>query len=213
MTSDRRLWDAITAATGMAVVATLEDLLGALLFLQRYAGFPVPANPSVMAVGVGGGASVLAADACDRAGLEVTRIRPDIIGRLREMGYGVGMSVVNPLEVGVGPKASPNAFNRVLDAILPDQPFPDVLLHVNIQSYYSYDTGGLQQLLAMMEVLGRSDWPATRLVLVARNLDAAPGTDVDVFYEAAEAARLPVYRNFDEAVTAIAIGKHYGGNS
>jgi acyl-CoA synthetase (NDP forming) len=207
MTSDCRLWDAIEAATGVVTVASLDDLLGSLLFLQRYLNQPVPADPAVMVVGVGGGASVLAADACDRAGLELPPLDSGLVEQLRGMGFGVGMSLVNPLEVGIGPKTEPGVFSQVLDVVLADQPVSDVLLHVNVQSYYSYGTSGIDRLLATLGDLGDTSWPNVRLALVARNNEAAPGAEIDLLYAAARDARVPLYRTFDEAATAIAVGK------
>jgi acyl-CoA synthetase (NDP forming) len=212
LTGDERVWDAVVAATGITVVRTLEDLVGALVFHQRYADHPAPGDPGVMLLGVGGGASVLGADACDRAGLQLTRIGDALAERLRRMGYGAGTSVVNPFEVPMGPAASPDTFNRLLDAVLPEQPFSDVLLHVNVAAYYGYGTGGVAQLLETLELLSAAapGWPA-RLTLVTRNVDVAPADAVDALAGAAIATGIPLYRTFDEAAVAIASGKRHAG--
>jgi len=211
LTGDRRLWDAITAATHTAVVERLEDFLGALAFAQRYVEHPAPAGPDVLVIGVGGGASVLATDACDRAGLRVGRIGDPAVARLRALGHGAGTSVANPVEIGVGPAAPVDVFEPVLDAILADQPFPDVLLHVNVQAYYGYGTAGTAPLCELVASVGAAfagaRYPATRVVLVTRNLDVAPGSDADAVRNAAILAGLPVYRTFDEAAAAVAAGK------
>ena len=213
LTGDERVWQAVAAATGVTIVRTLEELVGALLFHQRYADHPVTTDPAVpagavMVMGVGGGASVLGADACDRAGLALTKVRPDLVARLREMGYGAGTSVVNPLEVPMGPAAPPDTFNRVLDVVLPEQPFPDVLLHVNVGAYYGYGTEGLRQLHEALDVLSRATCPA-RLVLTVRNVDVAPPADARALNDAAIASGIPLYRTFDEAASAVAAGKAY----
>jgi len=225
LTGDRRTWAAITAATGAAVVERLEDFLGALVFAQRYADAPAPGGSGdpdgvggvggadVLVVGVGGGASVLATDACDRAGLRLLPVAPAAVERLRALGYGAGTSVANPIEIGVGPAAPVDVFETVLDAILPDQPFPDVLLHANVQAYYGYGTGGTAPLCALVAsvaaALTGGRYPASRVVLVTRNLEVAPGSDADAVRNAATAAGLPVYRTFDEAAVAIAAGKEH----
>ena len=211
LTGDRRVWAAISAATGVAVVERLEDFLGALVFSQRYVDGPGSGAPDVLVVGVGGGASVLATDACDRAGLDVTPVMPAAVDRLRALGYGAGTSVANPVEIGVGPAAPVDVFETVLDAILPEQPVPDVLLHVNVQAYYGYGTGGTGPLCDLIASVGAAltsaRYPATRVVLVTRNLDVASGAGADAVRDAAVAAGLPVYRTFDEAAVAIAAGK------
>ena len=210
LTGDERVWDAVRAATGISVVRTLEDLVGALVFHQRYADHPAPGGRGVMVLGVGGGASVLAADACDRAGLALTRVGGALVERLKAMGYGAGTSVVNPFEVPMGPAAPADTFNRLLDLVLPEQPFADVLLHVNVGAYYGYGTGGLGQLVETLQLLAGAapTWPA-RVVLVARNVEVATPEAADGLRDAAIATGIPLYRTFDEAATAIAAGKRH----
>lgn len=217
LTTGRRVWDAVRAATGVAVVERLEDFLGVLAFAQRYGAHPAPGAPETLVVGAGGGASVLAADACDRAGLHVAPVGPAAVGRLRALGYGAGTSVANPVEIGVGPAAPVDVFLPVLDAILPEQPYPDVLLHVNVAAYYGYGTAGTAPLCDLVRTVGAAfgagegepRYPASRVVLVVRNLDVAPGGDADAVRDAAVSARLPLYRTFDEAATAVAAGKEF----
>jgi hypothetical protein len=110
----------------------------------------------------------------------------------------------------MGPAAPPDTFNRVLDAVLPEQPFSDVLLHVNVAAYYGYGTGGVGQLLETLELLSAAapGWPA-RLTLVTRNVEVAPPDAVDALGAAAIATGIPLYRTFDEAAGAIAAGKRH----
>jgi hypothetical protein len=119
--------------------------------------------------------------------------------------------VANPVEIGVGPAAPVDVFEPVLDAILADAPYPDVLLHVNVQAYYGYGTGGSAPLCALIASIGAAlaaaRYPATRVVLVTRNLDVAPGSEADAVRTAAIAAGVPVFRTFDEAAAAVAAGK------
>ena len=70
MVGERRVWEAVSAECGLTVVSTLEHLLATLTYLDRW--LEVPAAPAVacngvLAIGMGGGAAVLATDACDRA--------------------------------------------------------------------------------------------------------------------------------------------------
>jgi acyl-CoA synthetase (NDP forming) len=213
LTGDRRVWEAVRRATNVAVVERLEDLLGALVFAQVYADHPASGDPATLLVGVGGGASVLGADACDRAGLELAPVVAPAVERLRALGYGAGTSVANPIEIGVGPAAPVDVVQGVLDAILPEQPFPDIIVHVNVQSYYGYGTAGIAPLCDLIRSVagawGSGRYPASRVVLVARNLDVAPGPDVDAVLATAIGVGLPVYRTFDEAAVAVAAGKEF----
>jgi acyl-CoA synthetase (NDP forming) len=209
LASDARIWDAIATATGAAVVTTLEDFLAVLAFHQRYATNAADVEPSVLIVGPGGGASVLATDACDRAGLAVAAVEDDAVARLRELGYGAGTSVVNPVEIPLGPIAGPDAFDRVLDVVLAEQRYRDALLHVNVQAYYSYGTSGAAPLLELLSKLGANDWSGTRIALVLRNLECAPPEDAQALADACIAAELVCFRDFDEAAVAIGAAQRF----
>jgi len=201
---DRRIWAAVSASTGVTAVETLEDLVGCLAHHQAYAGHPAPGDPDVVVMGVGGGATVLAADACDRAGLQLTPLILSVQQRLRDMGFGVGTSVVNPIEAVV----TAENVGQVLAAILGAQPFPDVLLHVNVQAYYGYGDAGVRPLIDLMETLAALEL-GSRPVVVARNLDVAPGHHLDEVFAGASRYRVPLYRTLNEAAVAIRAGKRF----
>ncbi|GGM58774.1 hypothetical protein GCM10007977_070400 [Dactylosporangium sucinum] len=208
LAGDDRLWDAIAAGTGAIRVSTLEDFLGVLRMLQVYAHRPAPAGSDVLVVGPGGGASVLATDACDRAGLTLAPIVAATRQALRENGFGAGTSVSNPVEVPIGPASAPDLAARVLGPVLAGQPYPDVLLHVNVQSYFSYGTGDLTPLVDLLGRLPELAGPA-RVTVAARNLDTAPGDAADRIGAAAVAAGVPLFGTLDAAATAIAAVKRW----
>ncbi len=209
MAGDIRMWDAVAASTGATIVGTVEDLLAVLAFVQRYPTATGGADDAVLVVGPGGGASVLATDACDRHGLVLTPVRADVRQRLRDLGYGAGTSVANPLEIPLGPSTGPDAFDRVLDPLLDAQPYPDVLLHVNVQSYLSYGDGAATDVVPVLERLAARDAGATRLVVVLRNVECAPPEDERTLLAAAATSGLPLLRTFDEAALAIAAAKRF----
>jgi len=204
LAGDERVWHAIAESTGISVVRTLEDLLGALAMLQRHAHTAVHETRDVLVLGVGGGASVLATDACDRAGLTIAKVAADLQSNLRAEGYGAGTSVANPLEIPFGPVASLDAFTRVLSPILERQQYSDVLVHFNVQSYFSFGAGGADRLLPSVDMVADIGYPGTRVTLVPRNLDAAPPTLAAAILTRAIERELPCYRTLDEAAVAIA---------
>jgi len=208
LAGDRRLWEAVAADTGATIVDDLDDFLGVLVHLQRYRDHPAGGDAGTLVIGVGGGASVLATDACDAAGLEVRRLSDAMMAELRGLGYGAGTSVANPLEVPIGPAAPDDAFARVLDPLLAKEPMDDVLLHVNVNAYYGYGSGAAP-LLRQFEHL-RPDTRRSRLTLVLRNLDAAPADERDAIVAAAP---VPAYRTLAEAATAIAATKRFRAGS
>ena len=154
MTADRRVWQAVADETGAALVDGLDDLLAVLAYNQRYASVDGLPTRSVLVVGPGGGTSVLAADACDRAGLDLAAVDAGAEDELRAQGHGAGTSVANPVEIGIGPATPPPTLPAVITTILDRQPFSDVLVHVNVAAYYGYGTAGVAPLLPVIEQLG-----------------------------------------------------------
>jgi acyl-CoA synthetase (NDP forming) len=208
LAGDRRIWQAVADATGTALVTTLEELLAVLTYAQRWRSTPT-AGTDVLVLGVGGGASVLAADACGRAGLDVAPTAPAVRHALRDMGYGVGTSVANPVEIPFGPVTPADTLRAVLDPMLAAQPYPDVVVHVNVQAYYSYGEAGIVPLAGQLEALASGVWPHTRLAVVARNLECAPGPDAERLRQAMVELDLPLFPHFDEAAAAIAAAQRF----
>lgn len=209
LTSDRRSWQAVSASTGAAVVETVEDFIAVLHHVGRHIDTPVDADASsVLLVGAGGGASVLAADACEHAGLELPGCAPEAIQALAKLGFGAGTSLLNPVDVPIFQGTDPAMLTDVVDTVLATQRFSDVLLHVDIATYYllgAYvdDMPGVTHLLAAIEALGNVAGKGARLSLVARNLDAASGADLEAIRNACASAGLPLHRTFAEAALAV----------
>jgi acyl-CoA synthetase (NDP forming) len=204
LAGDRRVWDALSRHTGCSVVATLEDLLGALAYLQRHWAMTPSASADTLVVGMGGGASVLTTDACDRAGLQLAAVDDRVRTVLRDMGYGAGTSVANPIEIPFGPAAPVDAFHRVLRPILEVQPYRDVLVHVNVQAFFSYGADGGSKLVAVADAMAELRFPGVRVAFVARNIEVAPPAVAASFLDHCRELGVQTFRTADEAAVAIA---------
>jgi acyl-CoA synthetase (NDP forming) len=205
MTTDAGVWEAISRAAGVTLVASLEDLIASLAHLQRWAHEPVGERErTVVVIGPGGGASVLTTDACDRAGLRLGHVADDVQAELRALGYGAGTSLSNPLEIPLGPASSADGFARVLDPLLARQECSDLLLHINVAAYYGYGPPNLQSLADLIRHTARIDVKNVRLALVLRNADVARGADADLVAQACRDACLPAFTTPDAAARAIA---------
>ncbi|MEN0139369.1 MAG: acetate--CoA ligase family protein [Rhodococcus sp. (in: high G+C Gram-positive bacteria)] len=211
MAGNEKVWAAVSLATGAVQVRSLEDFLSCLSYLQHY----IDHNPrtdadGVLVIGLGGGASVLATDTCDRAGLDLTPLRDELRTRLRDLGYGAGTSVANPLEVPVGP-ASPTSI--LIDALTPifaqdGQQYQDVLIHFNAAAYYNYGTTGIRPLIDTLQTVIDAELPV-RVAVVVRNTEVCPPADVESLDAFASDSRLPVYRSFAQAASAIAAAQDF----
>lgn len=212
LVADDRIWDAISASTGVSVVSTIEDLLSSVAYLQRWADADITGDLDTLVLGVGGGASVLGTDAADRAGLVTTTVSDQGQRALRDLGYGVGASVRNPIEIGFGPVSEPNVLVQALDPILAAQPYPDVVIHTNVQAFYSYAGDGIERLFPIIETTAARAWPHSRLCLVLRNLDCAPPEVAARIQQTCLDADLPTATRFAEAMTAVATAKRHARN-
>lgn len=212
LVADHRIWDAISASTGVSIVGTLEELLSAIAYLQRWADADISGDLDTLVLGVGGGASVLGTDAADQAGLVTTPVSDQGQQAVRDLGYGVGTSIRNPIEIGFGPVSDPDVLVKALDPILETQPYPDVVIHSNVQAFFSYAGDGIERLFPIIETTAARAWPHTRLSLVLRNLDCAPPETAARIQQTCLDANLPAFTRFAEAMAAVAAAKRHAHN-
>jgi acyl-CoA synthetase (NDP forming) len=203
LAADERIWQGISRSTGVTLVSSFEELVASLRFLQRHAGVVPTAGPNVLIAGVGGGATVLAADACDRAGLAIDLLGPGAKAVLSDRGYGVGTSIVNPIEIPIGPAVPPDLLATVLAAVLAEQPFSDLLVHLNVQQYFSFISGASGRLVPFIEAMGAASFGGARLALVVRNSECAPVEVRKAVEEACVANDLATFPTMYEAARAI----------
>ncbi|NUU24477.1 MAG: CoA-binding protein [Streptomycetaceae bacterium] len=207
-----KVWDAVAQATGVVLVPTLEELLGCLAYLQaarsRSDRFEQRGQGGLLVLGPGGGASVLATDAADRAGLALVPLAETPRTLLAARGFGAGTSLANPVEIPIGPAAPPDLLPSTLAAILAEQPFSDVLVHINAAAYYNYGTAGLRPLADTLHLLADQALP-TRLAVVVRNGEAADPSDAALISSVATERGLAVFRSLDEAAAAIAAAQRF----
>ncbi|MEV0314373.1 acetate--CoA ligase family protein [Nonomuraea fuscirosea] len=209
LVSDLRIWEAVAGQSGAALVTSQDDLIGVLAYFQAHGTRPAHGD-GVLVVGPSGGASVLAADAFDRAGVRLGPLPDDRLDALRGLGV---VATGNPLEIPVGPMGRARLVADVLDAL--GVPYADVVAHVNVQAFFAYarahgDPG--EPLYAYTRALAaaQAGRPGTRISLVTRNGDCAPAGVEDEVGRIAAAAGIPVYRTMEAAAVAVAAGGCHG---
>jgi acyl-CoA synthetase (NDP forming) len=211
LAGSRKMWGAVEAATGAVFVTTLEQLLAVLSYqhLVGGRGSAPGGDGSVLVVGVGGGASVLAADACARAGLRTTATSPSARARLADVGHGVGTSAANPVEIPFGPLVETGALPDAVHAVTQVDRFQDVLVHVNVQAYYSYGDRGLAPVVDQLRGLTESRFSGLRIGVVLRNRECAPLGEAERIQGELVGLGIPCFRDFDEAATAMAAAQRF----
>jgi len=95
LAGDDITWDGLCKQLGIIRVDTLEelaDMIVTFLFL------PLPQGRNVALIGTGGGASVLAADACNKSGLLVPPLPEHLKNRLLRANPPAGSILTNPVD-------------------------------------------------------------------------------------------------------------------
>ncbi|MCD0448503.1 acetate--CoA ligase family protein [Actinocorallia sp. API 0066] len=208
MIGDGRVWHALARQTGLALVSGQDDLVGVLDFFDQHGHRRVGEGDRLLVIGPSGGASVLAADTFDTAGVRLGGFPGEARDDLRALGLGAGTSLANPLEIPVGPRADPSLVARAVTTILAHASYPDVLTHVNAQSFFTFGDSA-EPLLAYTRAVAelQGSLPHTRITLVLRNGECAPAGVEDAVRAAARVGGVPLYRSMEAAAAAIAAAR------
>ncbi len=196
-----QVWEAACRQAGALSVDTLtelEDLAVTFSFLER------PAGRGIAIMGVGGGSSVLAADAAEHERLSVPALSEELQARLREFTPAAGTSVRNPLDtVGI------NNRDHYMEAVRIVASSPDIhllLIQSRIdwtpgpgQNAMEYVAAGVEALEETARIAGKPVaaviWPPTSVDTMGRVL---------AFQEGCARAGLPVYWGVHRALHAVA---------
>lgn len=115
--------DALFLQAGVIRVDTLQELFDVALLLANQ---PVPAGSRVAIVGNSGGPGILAADACEGAGLELADLAAETSAEIRRLVPGAA-SVANPVDLIAS--AGPSSYEAAIGALL-DDPGVDAVLAI-----------------------------------------------------------------------------------
>jgi acyl-CoA synthetase (NDP forming) len=91
------IWQAMLAQTGAVQVSSLEEMAETAMTLLYV---KPPSGKRVAVLGMGGGISVYAADACGREGLELPALSPSTRAELNKFIPEAGASTRNPVDCG-----------------------------------------------------------------------------------------------------------------
>ena len=171
MGGSAKVWAALADQAGLILTETLDGFLDVLQLCQSFAPRPETAANGITFFGNGGGTSVLATDALDRAGLALAR--PDAAARAAfgEIELPPGASLANPIDLpaGVLKTEDGRVTARILDInrrlVRPHA----TIIHLNLPVImgYRHIEGFLPNL--MEAVFGTGDGPAEHRVLVIRS--------------------------------------------
>ena len=204
--SDQRAWRALARQTGVMLVETLAEMLDLLVLLQAPAPARTAPTERAILIGNGGGASVLGADAADRAGLSLPPTGAATLARLSELRLPPGTSVANPIDLpgGTLQREEGGQVAEIL-RILADGERPDALvLHLNVSVLLNAIADGELVMRRCLEALARTEAPGARRLVVLRrdgHPESAPATRE--LSARAAAAGLPVFAEIEDALAAL----------
>lgn len=195
-------WDSLFKQTGAISVSSLEELIDVTL---PFIFFPAPQGRRVGIVGVGGGASVLAADACESAGLTVPPFPTEISNELKRLIPVRGNIFTNPIDsqqLWFGAEE----YADVLKIVSTWHDIDFLLCHLMLcggQYHFEYPKSPLDSMLELY--LETSREISKPMAVVLHSADGVPACS-PFFFKAQQKcieADLPTYPSFFRAANAI----------
>ncbi len=118
------IWEAVSKQAGFINATSIEELLDLAVTIQHLSAV---SGPRAGIVGGGGGSSVLAADSCDRLGIDVPWLSAATQERLAAITPVAGSSVRNPVDTQV--LWGDGDFAETMQAVADDPNVDFVILH------------------------------------------------------------------------------------
>jgi len=200
LAGSRRVWDVLCRQANITQVGSLEELADDIL---AFTYLRPPRGRRVGIVGVGGGASVQAADDCEAAGLTVPLLPSGLIQAIREFTPQAGVGLGNPIDTSADVYWDPVLFAKTI-RLVAGFGGVDVLFIVLGLIYAAKHKIGMvgEQIKALVEVGRETDKPVV-VVLRTGGLIEAEQLACTVRAQCLEAG-YPVYPSVRQATQAIA---------
>jgi acyl-CoA synthetase (NDP forming) len=196
-----QVWDALCRQAGVVSVDSLDELIDMAItfrFLKR------PAGRGLAVIVIGGGASVLAADAAEKLGLSLPPLSEEVQAELRQFTPIAGTSVRNPLDTV--PLEADGGLRKTVE-IIGRSPAINAILILARLDWGLPRTGDVDAFVqgtvnSLVESARQSPVP---LALVARAPDNAKVmAAMEKFYDLTAKAAVATYPDFRRALSAIA---------
>ena len=196
----REVWDTLCRQTGVVQAHHFDELIDSL---AAFVYLKPPQGRRVGIIGVGGGSSVLAADECETAGLEVPALPDRIRRELLEYTPPVGVGLRNPLDLDPDGFMNPELAARSVRAIAEWEGVDFLMLTVmqGILLAHAHIKVLSRHVEALARVVRDVEKP---LVVVLRAGGVAKSEQAAQEIQAeCQKAGFPVYRSVDGAVRAV----------
>jgi len=194
-----RIWETVFTQSGAIRVFSPEELIDTVVSFS----YPRPKGKNMVIIGLGGGASVYAADEAEKAGFSVAPLPNRIREKLGELIRVPGSIFRNPIDM-VGTFSRPEEFGRVIKIIGDWREMDVLLLHLafGVAGMGFEDLKVHQQLLPeILKAVKTLNKPA----VFALSSISTPLWQEEVFQVQQQciAAGIPVYPTLGRAIQAI----------
>ena len=200
------IWHSSLRQAGAINVHSLEELLDTVV---AFSHMPIPQNRNVAVIGAGGGASVLAADECEHAGLVIPQLSPEIQQELIEFIPKAGTITQNPVDSPFGWALSVDHLRKTIEIVSASSQISSLILHFTMDTFlYFKGEKGLQE---MSQATIEAATNCGKTIAVVLHSSGAPDVSNAVALEQEKYAKagIPVYPTIARAAQAISKVLHY----
>ena len=193
------IWSSLIQQVGAIQVHSVEELNDVLLLFTYMSP---PRGRNIAIIGLGGGASVQAADACSSAGLTVPLLPPEISQRLKDTNVtDAGKMFNNPVDM-YSHGSSPLIQNTI-KTIANSNQVDLLMMHLSFDHFPLPEVRDVQQYAEAIISLGKEINRRTAVVLHAIALPQSKQIASEIQIALTEAG-FPVYPSVSRAANAIA---------
>ena len=194
-----RTWDALCRQAGAVQVGDMAELADAAL---AFSCLRPPRGRRAAVVGIGGGASVQAADDCERAGLTVPPFPPGLRQELRAFTTSAGTGIANPVDTSPDVYWEPALYRETVKLVSGYDGIDVVLVFFACVQAAKRGVQELKrQIEAVVDIAKTIDKPLAIVLFTAGMVEAEKAAG-EVQVECLEAG-FPVYPSMGHAARAI----------
>ncbi|MCY4621036.1 MAG: CoA-binding protein [bacterium] len=202
LAGDDRIWQGFFAQSGAIRVDSVQDMAHTIDALKR---LPRPAGPNVAIIGTGGGSSVVAADACSRAGLDVPRLSAEARTELRKTIPAAGNIITNPVDAH-DVMTDPAQMPPVLEALSSQEYLDMVVVYFHIDWMYDVAPDRVAALATFLAESGSAYMNGKPLVATWRSYRSGPeyGKVIQEMREILVDGGIPLFPDIDSTARTLA---------
>ncbi len=197
------IWEAFFKQSGAIRANSLQEMaqtVMALQYLDNVKGF------GVAMLGAGGGIGVEAADACNRAGLQLPDLAPSTQQKLREFVGPAGNMIKNPIDAFIV-LLNFQLLSKTLDMISAEDCFDMLIISLHLDWNYDIDDGAhINKLGSYLANTARKHMNGKPLAVCWRTSRLDPRIEAQglILEKELLKAEIPVYRDLSQTAGALA---------